>query len=493
MSAVTKMLINDIDGIDVTNLIITTTTELVENVTNHVNMTEMTLDPPAEEADLIHNQCVQIVFSILYFIIFILGIFGNFLVCFVVVRQRTMQTVTNFFISNLAIADILLCLFCVPLTPIYTFLGRWIFGTFLCHLVALLQCCCVYLSTLTLTSIAIDRFFVIIYPFRPRMKVQTCLVILIVIWIFAFALTYPYGHYMKISNELFDNGEKRLVCEEHWPTEDVRKIFGTVTSVLQFFLPFFIILICYLCIFCKLKNNKRRLQKSKNAKKKNSCEKILRKKTSTNQMLVLMVTIFGCCWLPLNLINIMEDFNVNLNETKYYNFFFFASHLIAMSSVVYNPFLYAWLNENFRKEFKQILPCIFVNISTHRERKTTHKFFNTFKGRKSGDDNLIDNGGRGGDGGGGNNKTIQETKFLHKNKNVMINVEPETNYYDENSKQENEDDVGNVYILNNHQTADDVDKKNNLVVGGCYDEIISSEMPSTDKTSTTRVLETSIS
>ncbi|CAO1418853.1 unnamed protein product [Diamesa serratosioi] len=483
MSAVTKMLINDIEGIDVTNLISTTTTSTTtEGIGNSTiaNMTAMTLEPQAD-VDLIHNQCVQIVFSILYFIIFILGIFGNFLVCFVVVRQRTMQTVTNFFISNLAIADILLCLFCVPLTPIYTFLGRWIFGTFLCHLVALLQCCCVYLSTLTLTSIAIDRFFVIIYPFRPRMKVQTCLVILIVIWIFAFALTYPYGHYMKISNEIFDNDEERTVCEEKWPTEGVRKIFGTVTSVLQFFLPFFIILICYLCIFCKLKNNKRRLQKSKNAKKKNTCEKILRKKTSTNQMLVLMVTIFGCCWLPLNIINIMEDFNMKLNETKYYNFFFFASHLIAMSSVVYNPFLYAWLNENFRKEFKQILPCIFVNISTHRERKTTHKFFNTFKGRKNGDDNLIDNGA---------DKSVQETKFLHKNKNVLINVEPETNYYDENSKQDNDD--GNVYILNNHQSTDGVDKKNNLVVG-CYDEIVSSEVPSTDKTTTTRVLETSIS
>jgi hypothetical protein len=28
-----------------------------------------------------------------------------------------------------------------------------------------------------------------------------------------------------------------------------------------------------------------------------------------------------------------------------------------MSSTCYNPFLYAWLNENFRKEFKKVLPC----------------------------------------------------------------------------------------------------------------------------------------
>jgi len=35
-----------------------------------------------------------------------------------------------------------------------------------------------------------------------------------------------------------------------------------------------------------------------------------------------------------------------------------------MSSTCYNPFLYAWLNENFRKEFKQVLPCFRTTSST---------------------------------------------------------------------------------------------------------------------------------
>lgn len=171
--------------------------------------------------DLFRKPFVQFIFSVLYVVIFFLGMFGNFLVCFVVARQRTMQTVTNFFITNLALADILLCLFCVTLTPTYTFLGRWIFGKFLCQFIGFLQCCCVYLSTLTLTSIAIDRFFVIIFPFRPRMKVSTCLAILLLIWIFAFLLTFPYGYYMVIENVLM-NKEIVTVCIEKWPSEDIR-------------------------------------------------------------------------------------------------------------------------------------------------------------------------------------------------------------------------------------------------------------------------------
>lgn len=148
--------------------------------------------------DLIHNELVQATFCFLYLVIFVLGIFGNVLVCFVVFRNKAMQTVTNLFITNLALSDILLCILAVPFTPLYTFLRGWVFGTMLCHLVPYAQGCSVYISTLTLTSIAIDRFFVIIYPFHPRMRLATCICIIVSIWGFSLLVTLPYGLYMKV-------------------------------------------------------------------------------------------------------------------------------------------------------------------------------------------------------------------------------------------------------------------------------------------------------
>lgn len=118
------------------------------------------------DMDIIEDAGVQAFFFFCYTTIFVLGVFGNVLVCYVVGRNRSMQTVTNFFITNLALSDILLCVLAVPFTPLYSFLGQWIFGQWLCHLVAYAQGTSVYISTLTLTSIAIDRFFVIIYPFH---------------------------------------------------------------------------------------------------------------------------------------------------------------------------------------------------------------------------------------------------------------------------------------------------------------------------------------
>lgn len=221
--------------------------------------------------DPISLGAIQLSFCVLYATVFVLGVFGNALVCYVVLRNRAMQTVTNIFITNLALSDILLCLLAVPFTPMYTFLRRWAFGETLCHIMPFAQGCSIYISTLTLTSIAIDRYFVIIYPFKPRMKLSTCITIIIAIWLVALLATLPYGFYMKIekvsfagnttilNNEymsnltgtttlaptvLFRNFSEQVAtnpltedpdviyyCEENWPSEEYRLVFCSINNM----------------------------------------------------------------------------------------------------------------------------------------------------------------------------------------------------------------------------------------------------------------------
>nr|QMS43313.1 short neuropeptide F receptor [Thaumetopoea pityocampa] len=299
--------------------------------------------------DLIDITLVQVGFCILYTVIFVLGVFGNVLVCYVVFRNKAMQTVTNLYITNLALSDILLCIFAVPLTPMYTFLGRWIFGRLLCHLMPYAQGISVYISTLTLTSIAVDRFFVIVFPFHPRMTLNKCIYIIIFIWVFSLVVTCPYGLYMGIQT----TNNSTFYCEESWPSDKSRKIFGVFTTVLQFLLPFIIIAICYICVCIKLNDRARSKPGVKNTKREEADRD---RKRRTNRMLISMVAIFGISWLPLNLINIFNDFYAQMTEWSYYFVSFFFAHSMAMASTCYNPILYAWLNDNFRKEFKQVLP-----------------------------------------------------------------------------------------------------------------------------------------
>ncbi|KAH8419525.1 hypothetical protein KR222_004073 [Zaprionus bogoriensis] len=340
------------------------------------------LEDLEERPDIMHNQLVQLFFYVLYTTVFVLGVFGNVLVCYVVLRNRAMQTVTNIFITNLALSDILLCVLAVPFTPLYTFMGRWAFGRTLCHLVSYAQGCSIYISTLTLTSIAIDRYFVIIYPFHPRMKLSTCIGIIVSIWVVSLLATLPYGMYMKMTEGSDSNNATQLanetsagvdmgdatsaaqaymqltsadaVCEENWPAEQYRKVFGAITTTLQFVLPFIIISICYVWISVKLNQRARAKPGSKSSRREEADRD---RKKRTNRMLIAMVGVFGLSWLPINLVNIFDDFDDKSKEWPFYILFFFVAHSIAMSSTCYNPFLYAWLNENFRKEFKHVLPC----------------------------------------------------------------------------------------------------------------------------------------
>jgi hypothetical protein len=50
-----------------------------------------------------------------------------------------------------------MCCFSVPFTPIQSFTGKWLFGRVLCTLFPVSQGISIYVSTMTMTIIALDR------------------------------------------------------------------------------------------------------------------------------------------------------------------------------------------------------------------------------------------------------------------------------------------------------------------------------------------------
>lgn len=72
-----------------------------------------------------HPPGITALYIIVYCIAFLFALLGNVIVIAVVLRYRWMHTVTNFFIVNLAIADILMAIFCIPITMlIHIFVGK---------------------------------------------------------------------------------------------------------------------------------------------------------------------------------------------------------------------------------------------------------------------------------------------------------------------------------------------------------------------------------
>ena len=65
-----------------------------------------------------HSLPTTIIYCVAYAIVFILGLVGNVLVMMVVARTRIMKTTVFYFLFNLALADLLVIIFCLPATLI---------------------------------------------------------------------------------------------------------------------------------------------------------------------------------------------------------------------------------------------------------------------------------------------------------------------------------------------------------------------------------------
>lgn len=82
----------------------------------------------------------KVVVCFLYGSVVFVAIGGNLIVCCIVMTQKRMRTVTNYFIASLACSDILMASLCIPFTFVSNVLVHyWPFASLLCPLVLYAQ------------------------------------------------------------------------------------------------------------------------------------------------------------------------------------------------------------------------------------------------------------------------------------------------------------------------------------------------------------------
>jgi neuropeptide Y receptor len=120
--------------------------EVLPRWNSSLNNTEIVDCGEVGPEGLLSESYFQAAVYSLYLVIFITALVGNGLVCYVVKASPRMRTVTNFFIGNLAVGDILMALFCVPFSSLHVLLQHWPFGPYMCRLVSYTQAVSVLVS-----------------------------------------------------------------------------------------------------------------------------------------------------------------------------------------------------------------------------------------------------------------------------------------------------------------------------------------------------------
>lgn len=309
-----------------------------------------------------------VLLSFLYGSISVLAVVGNFLVMWVVATSRRMQSVTNCYIANLALADIVIGLFAVPFQFQAALLQRWLLPHFMCPFCPFVQALSVNVSVFTLTAIAVDRHRAIITPLSAHTSKRIAKVIIVFIWFLALSLAAP----MAMSWEVIMADELDPVTKIFYkkpfcaPTEfgsHSLSIYRLLLYIFQYVIPLCVITFAYAHMAMKLWGARApgNAQETRDANHMRNKKKVIK-------MLVLVVALFALCWLPLQSYLLLQSFFPSINEYKYINVLFFCFDWLAMSNSCYNPFIYAIYNEKFKKEFKQRFtfgkkPNRFVNDS----------------------------------------------------------------------------------------------------------------------------------
>lgn len=118
------------------------------------------------------NTTGNVIAMILYIIVCCIGLFGNTLVIYVVLKFSKMQTVTNRYILNLAIADESF-LIGIPFLLTTMYLNEWVFGSFLCKLYMVSTSITQFSSSIFLLIMSADRFIAVCHPISsPRFRTQ---------------------------------------------------------------------------------------------------------------------------------------------------------------------------------------------------------------------------------------------------------------------------------------------------------------------------------
>lgn len=319
-----------------------------------------------------------------YVFTLLLGVVGNALVIFCIVRHKGMRSITNIFLLSLATADLMLVLICVPVKGIAFFSFSWTTGKVMCKLVHYVQNVSMICSVMTLTMMSIERYVAIRYPLKAKYlcTLVHAKVVIFSVWSLSFILAVP----ILFGQKLVEGGvlQKGYTCIKEWPDPIYKGLYELYMLIIMLIIPTGVMIVAYTGICWEMitvtarradmrsgslsettppsekmdqtrkgvfKGNRKSSSQTKTKKKSAEDDKT---KMQVVKMLVVVVFLFVLCWAPILINNVLVGFNIlpllHYGSLKPMRMTF---HLLSYFNSCINPVVYSFMSRNFRESFKQ--------------------------------------------------------------------------------------------------------------------------------------------
>lgn len=307
----------------------------------------------------------QLVYIVLELLIALLAVAGNVLVCWAVFLNSNLQSITNFFVVSLAVADIAVGLLAIPFAiTISTGFCANFFG---CLFIACFVLVLTQSSIFSLLAIAVDRYIAIKNPLRYNSLVTGSRAkgIIGLCWVLSICIGLTpmigWNKGWNTTNTSSSDGcpEGLTVCLfEEVVTMDYMIYFNFFGCVL---VPLMIMMVIYINIFMAARRQLRLIGlKVSNlpapgeiTPSSSTSRSTLQKEVHAAKSLAIIVGLFALCWLPLHIIN---SFNYLCKDCRRsHEWLMYIAIILSHANSVVNPFIYAYRIREFRQTFRRIL------------------------------------------------------------------------------------------------------------------------------------------
>ena len=306
--------------------------------------------------------------TIVLVIVFIAALCANLSLFYIVGTTRNLQTKSNVFILNLAVADLLVAVINLPVTIITVIAQDWVLGKTLCQISGFLTLFTFVASCMALSMISINRYHAIVNwtSYKSKYTNRKCALYVCITWFITSVLSIPpfFGW------ARFDYDPEQSYCFAEWTASKSYTIFMIATCLCG---PLSIMTYCYVRILRYHEDSGRDVRQmvlrssspSEQTFAMVNQTQASRKNRLTRTVIVLIV-VFGICWSPFAIIMLVKVFS-NAHVPRAVDF---VSLFLGYLNSFFNVVVYNATNKKLRRQFWNFFSVIIFRKKDKRSQYT---------------------------------------------------------------------------------------------------------------------------